>query len=79
MSSQASIESIKQEVLALDPDARVQLAHTLAVSLASLSRPQFEELWLAEAARRDAEMESGEVKGIPGEEVFTRIESRHAE
>jgi len=78
MSTLATIETLKHEMLALDPDARVQLAHTLAMSLASLPRAQFDELWLAEAARRDAQMESGEVNGIPGETVFSRIESRHA-
>lgn len=77
MSIPATIETIKQEVLALDPDARVQLAHTLAMSLASLPRAQFDELWLEEAARRDAQMESGEVSGIPGDEVFAHIESRY--
>ena len=77
MSTPATIEAIKKEVSVFDPDAQVQLAHTLAMSLASLPHAQFDELWLAEAARRDAEMESGEVKGIAGDAVFARIESRH--
>lgn len=72
------VESIKHEALALEPDARMQLAHVLAMSLKDLSRAQRAELWLAEAERRDAEMESGDVKGISGKEVFARIESRHA-
>lgn len=65
-------------MLALEPDAKVQLAHTLAMSLEGLSHTQLTELWLAEAERRDAQMESGEVKGISGEEVFARIESLHS-
>lgn len=35
------------------------------------------ELWLEEAERRDAEMESGKVAGIPGEEVFRRLYARY--
>lgn len=38
-----------------------------------------DELWLAEADRRDAEMESGEIEGIPSEEIFTWIESQYAD
>lgn len=63
---------------ALEPDARVQLAHILVMSLEDLSHAQIAELWLTEAERGDAEMEYSDVKGIPGEEVFARIESRHA-
>lgn len=77
MSNTATIEAIKHELLALDPDARVQLAHAIAVSLTGLPRPQLNDLWLAEAVRRDAQMESGEVESIAGDEVFARIESRY--
>jgi len=41
--------------------------------LAALPEAQVAELWLEEAQRRDAEMESGQVAGIPGEEVFRRL------
>jgi hypothetical protein len=40
-------------------------------------RKELDALWMAESERRDAEMESGKVKGIPGKQVFDRIESRH--
>jgi len=79
MSNSAAVESIKREMLTLDPDERVLLAHTLAMSLEGLSRAQLNDLWLAEAVRRDAQMESGEVKGVPGDAVFAHIESRHAQ
>jgi hypothetical protein len=35
-------------------------------------------LWLDEAERRDAEMESGKVIGVPGEDVFARIEEEYS-
>ena len=61
----------------MQPDARVQLTHFLVQSLASLPESNFAELWLAEAECRDAEMEAGQVVGIPGEEVFCRIRARY--
>jgi len=33
--------------------------------------------WLALARRRLAELRSGEVKAVPGDEVFTRIRQRY--
>jgi hypothetical protein len=42
-----------------------------------LSDGDFAELWLAEAERREAEMDSGQVAGILGEEVFRRIRERY--
>ena len=77
MTSTLTIESIEEAALQLQPDARVQLTHFLVQSLASLPESDFAELWLAEAERRDAEMESGQVVGIPGEEVFRRIRARY--
>jgi putative addiction module component (TIGR02574 family) len=72
-----SVESIRLAALQLQPDARVQLTHSLVQSLANLSKADVEQLWLAEAERRDAEMESGQVAGLPGEEVFRRIRAHY--
>lgn len=77
MANPPTIESIEEAALQLQPDARVQLTHFLVQSLASLPEADFAELWLAEAERRDTEMESGQVVGIPGEEVFRRIRARY--
>ena len=77
MAISSSIESIQQAALQLQPDARVQLAHSLVQSLASLSEAEVEKLWLAEAERRDVEMDSGQVVGLPGEEVFRRIRAHY--
>ncbi|MDO9224420.1 MAG: addiction module protein [Pseudomonadota bacterium] len=77
MANPLTIESIEQAALQLQPDARVQLTHFLVQSLASLPEAEFADLWLAEAERRDAEMDSGKVVGIPGEEVFHRIRARY--
>ena len=77
MSNVQTVESIAQAALELQPDARAKLAHRLVESLSELSRERLEALWLDEAERRDEEMESGKVNGIPGEEVFSRIESKY--
>jgi putative addiction module component (TIGR02574 family) len=76
MSKIQTAESIERAALQLQPEARAKLAHSLVESLGTLSREQLEALWLDEAERRDDEMESGKVRGIPGEEVFSRIESK---
>lgn len=78
MSNIQTAESIEQAALQLQPEERAKLAHSLVESLGELSREQLETLWLDEAERRDHEMESGKIKGIPGEEVFSRIESKYS-
>jgi putative addiction module component (TIGR02574 family) len=73
-----TIDSIESKVLQLKPHARAKLVHSLVHSLDNLPESELEALWLAEAERRDAEMESGAVEGIPGDEVFERIRSRYS-
>ena len=77
MRTSLSIESIQEAALQLHPDARVRLTHSLVQSLAGLPEAEVAQLWLAEAERRDAEMESGQVVGVPGEQVLSRIQARH--
>jgi hypothetical protein len=70
-----TIEQIASEALQLDEKDRARLAHQLLVSLEATveDRAEIEKAWVEEALRRDAELESGEVEEIPGEEVFRRI------
>jgi putative addiction module component (TIGR02574 family) len=77
MATSRSIESIQQAALGLQPAARAQLTHTLVQSLAALPESEISELWQSEAKRRDAEMDSGQVAGIPGEEVFRHLHARY--
>ena len=78
MATALSLESIQQAALQLQPSARVHLTHSLVQSLSSLPESEVAQLWLAEAERRDAEMDSGQVAGIAGEEVFRRIKARYS-
>ncbi len=77
MATIPSIESVQEAALQLQPAARAALTHALVESLTALPEAQVAELWLDEAERRDAEMDSGRVVGIPGEEVFRRLYARY--
>ncbi len=70
MATTPNIEFIQEAALQLQPGARVALTHALVESLTALSEDQVAELWLEEAERRDVEMESSRVVGIPGEEAL---------
>lgn len=68
-------EQIIAEALQLDEKERAEMAHQLLVSLEPVAEDpaEIEQAWIEEALRRDAEMESGEVEGIPVDEVLRRI------
>lgn len=63
------------EVVSLPVEERVRVADSL---LRSLNRPEsaMDKLWAAESTRRLAELRSGYVEAIPGEEVFRKIRER---
>jgi putative addiction module component (TIGR02574 family) len=67
-----TVEQIEAEVLKLPEHARVELLDRLMRSLAetSATEPAVAEAWTQEAVRRDEEMETGHIAGIPAEEVF---------
>jgi hypothetical protein len=69
------LEQIEADALQLDETDRARLARRLLLSLEPVGEDPEEvrKAWIEEALRRDAEMESGEVQGIDGEEVFCRI------
>jgi len=77
MATVNNTESIEREMLRLEPEARAKLVHSLVKSLGNLSEAELESLWLDEAERRDAELESGSVEAVPGDDVFKRIRSHH--
>lgn len=70
----ASLEVLEAEVLSLSRTERSHLLERLVVSLAS--DPEIEEAWDREAERRDAELESGAVTAVPGQEAVARLRSR---
>ena len=69
-----SIQEIEAEILKLPSHERARLAEVLIASLDE--EDEIARAWCEEAERRDEELRSGSVKGIPAEEVFARIRSR---
>lgn len=63
------LAAIEQEALSLSPEDRAKLAQRLLLSLEALSEEQVRESWLIEAEQRAREIDRGEVKPIPAEEV----------
>jgi hypothetical protein len=70
-----TIDELMREALALDPQGRAHLAHRLLDSLDELSEAEVEQLWLAEAARRDAGIDAG-APTHPADEVLARARAR---
>jgi len=70
-----TVEQIEAEVLKMSEQARAELLGRLMRSLADTSAmdPEVAEAWAQEAVRRDEEMESGSVAGIPQEKVFEEL------
>jgi hypothetical protein len=63
------IGTLKREALRLLPEDRARLVSALLQSLDELPRQDADRLWLGEAARRAAQVYSGEVKLVSSEEV----------
>jgi putative addiction module component (TIGR02574 family) len=71
-----SLEVLEAEVLQLPP---VERSHLLERLIASLdSDPEIEEAWEREADRREAELESGSIGAISGQEAIARLRARLA-
>ncbi|MCD4748919.1 MAG: addiction module protein [Thermoanaerobaculales bacterium] len=73
--------SIEENVLALEPRRRAQLAATLIQSLEAadvdaIEAEELEALWLAEIEDRIARVESGQSQSIPWSKVKQRLLNR---
>jgi putative addiction module component (TIGR02574 family) len=65
------------EALSLPADARLSLVDKLLASLNLPIDKEIDRLWAEEAERRVSQIEAGEVKLVPGEQVFSRIRAKH--
>jgi len=68
-----SHEEIFHDAMALPPEARAELTERLVESLAQDISAEITEAQLAEVRRRIAQVESGEVELIPGDEAPARV------
>lgn len=66
-------EEIFRDAMALPLDARTELTERLIESLAQNISPEITNAQLAEVRRRIAQVESGEVALIPGDEALARV------
>ena len=71
-----TIDELKAEALRLNPQERAELASELLVSLDELSETEVERMWLEEAMRRDAALDSGAARAVPADEVFAAARAR---
>jgi putative addiction module component (TIGR02574 family) len=62
-------ETIEETVLHLPMQQRAELAHKLLLSLEEESDDEIAQAWHAEAIRRAAELDSGQVDTVSAEEV----------
>lgn len=68
-------QEIEKEALKLDVQSRARLAEKLLHSLDDLSEGELAHLWVGEAQRRDAAMDSDPGRGVPAEEALREARS----
>ena len=69
-----NLEALEAEVLQLAP---VERSHLLERLIASLdSDPEVENAWEREADRREAELESGSILAVSGQEAIARLRAK---
>jgi putative addiction module component (TIGR02574 family) len=70
------LAELEQKAMELSPEDRSRFALFLIQSLEIGDEGDVEEAWRIEAERRLAEIESGEARLVPGDEVFANIRRR---
>ena len=69
-------EKIYEQALDLPIDDRLVLIDKLLISANLPTQKDIDQAWAEEVERRCQEIENGEAKLIPGEEVFEKIKRR---
>ena len=72
----STLAELEQKVTQLSADERAQLALYLLQSLEPADEGDIDEAWRVESERRLAQIESGEVQSVPGDDVFARVRRR---
>jgi hypothetical protein len=71
-----TIKQVEIEALKLNAQARAELAEKLLKSLEELSDEEIEKLWVEEAVRRDADLDSGTASMRDADDVFKDARAR---
>lgn len=74
---ETTADRVVEEALSLPADARLSLVEKLLTSLNLPIDKEIDRLWAEEAEHRVSQIETGEVKLVPGEEVFSSIQAKH--
>jgi len=72
----APSSKIVDDVLSLPTDQRLALVNRILESLNVATQPEIAALWAEEAERRIEQVEAGQVKPVPGEDVFKETRER---
>ncbi|MBI3944306.1 MAG: addiction module protein [Armatimonadetes bacterium] len=70
-------DRVMDKALSLPVDARLELVEKLLASLNSPTDEAIDRLWAEESERRASQIDAGEARLVPGEEVFVRIRTKH--
>ena len=70
------LAELKQQASQLSEEERAELALSLIESLDGPADAELDEAWRREIERRLAQIDGGEVRPIPGDEVFARLRRR---
>ncbi|MBW1679311.1 MAG: addiction module protein [Deltaproteobacteria bacterium] len=73
----AMSDRVIEEALSLPADIRLNLVEKLITSLNLPIDEDIDRLWAEEAERRISKIETGEVRLVPGEEVFSKIRAKY--
>lgn len=73
----AVVDRIIEEALMMPAEIRLSLVEKLITSLNLPIDGEIGRLWAEESERRIVQIEAGEVKLVPGKEVFSRIRAKH--
>jgi putative addiction module component (TIGR02574 family) len=68
-----TVDQIIEEAQRLPREQIAELVDRLTLSLQEKMDPSIEDDWKKETRRRVAEIENGEVKEVPGDEVSARV------
>jgi len=74
-----TVKKICNEALFLPADERIGLVERLLTSLNLPTQADIERLWAEEAEHRIAEIDRGDVKLVPGEQVFENIRRKYGQ
>lgn len=70
-----NLSTLEQNVLDLPKTERAHLLHLLLDSLDPPSENEVQEAWLVEASRRAAEIDSGKVTLVSGEQLEKEVQA----